>query len=295
MARVAVVGTGVIGAGMAVNLLRNGHEVVVWNRTAEHAADVVANGATLAATPAEAAAEADVVFEATADDASSRSVWLGADGILAGSAAGSTLITSATLSPDWIAELADACSAAGTDVPRHPRHGRPCRRRGWNTDPARRRRSGRLWRRSATSSRRSRRGYATSGRSAAGRSSSSCSTPCKRFTSSASARRWRWLAPPDSTPPRSVRRSSSASVVQSRQMAWAADQELPARANFALSWALKDLRYASAMAGRPACADARRRRDPARRRSGKRAWATATGPSPTLAATRTDVGSSLAE
>ena len=48
MARVAVVGTGVIGAGMAVNLLRNGHEVVVWNRTAEHAADAVAAGAPLA-------------------------------------------------------------------------------------------------------------------------------------------------------------------------------------------------------------------------------------------------------
>ena len=114
MARVAVIGTGVIGAGMAVNLLRNGHEVVVWNRTAERAADAVAAGAKLAATPAEAAADADVVFEATADDASSRSVWLGDDGILAGSARDRRRsITSATLSPDWVAELADACRAAG--------------------------------------------------------------------------------------------------------------------------------------------------------------------------------------
>src|SRR5688572_11678714 len=113
MARLAVVGTGVIGGGMAVNLLRNGHQVAVWNRTAENAAKVVDAGATLATTPAEAARGADVVFEATADDASSRSVWFGDDGILAGSAETATLVTSATLSPVWVAELAEACRSAG--------------------------------------------------------------------------------------------------------------------------------------------------------------------------------------
>jgi 3-hydroxyisobutyrate dehydrogenase-like beta-hydroxyacid dehydrogenase len=113
MARVAVVGTGVIGAGMALNLLRNGHEVAVWNRTADRTIELVAAGATAAPTPAAAATNADVVFEATADDASSRSVWLGNDGIVAGSAQTSTLIASATLSPDWVAELAGTCRAAG--------------------------------------------------------------------------------------------------------------------------------------------------------------------------------------
>ncbi len=48
MTRVAVIGTGVIGAGIAVNLLRNGHDVTVWNRTPERAADVVTEGAKLA-------------------------------------------------------------------------------------------------------------------------------------------------------------------------------------------------------------------------------------------------------
>jgi 3-hydroxyisobutyrate dehydrogenase-like beta-hydroxyacid dehydrogenase len=105
---------------MAVNLLRHGHSVAVWNRTPEHAADAVAAGARLAPTPADAAIDASVVFEATADDESSRSVWLGDDGIVAGSSAGSTLIASATLSPAWVAELAEVCAAAGRaflDIP----------------------------------------------------------------------------------------------------------------------------------------------------------------------------------
>jgi 3-hydroxyisobutyrate dehydrogenase-like beta-hydroxyacid dehydrogenase len=85
--------------------------VAVWNRTADRTAELVTAGATAAPTPGAAANDADVVFEATADDASSRSVWLGDDGIIAGSAATSALVTSATLSPDWVAELAGRCRA----------------------------------------------------------------------------------------------------------------------------------------------------------------------------------------
>ena len=53
------------------------------------------------------------------------------------------------------------------------------------------------------------------------------------------------------------------------QMAWASDQQLPERANFALALALKDLRYAAAMAGDVAGADARCRREPPGRRRGR--------------------------
>ena len=54
-----------------------------------------------------------VTFEVTADDGSSRSAWLGGDGILEGARPGSVLVASATLSPPWVAELAEACAAAG--------------------------------------------------------------------------------------------------------------------------------------------------------------------------------------
>ncbi len=70
MSRIAVLGTGLLGAGMAENLLRKGETVVVWNRTASKLAPLVALGAIAAATPAEAVAGATRVHVVlTADDA----------------------------------------------------------------------------------------------------------------------------------------------------------------------------------------------------------------------------------
>ena len=247
MARVAVVGTGVIGAGMAVNLLRKGHEVVVWNRTAENAGDVVANGATLAATPAEAAAEADVVIEATADDASSRSVWLGADGILAGSAAGSTLITSSTLSPDWIAELAEACSAAGRTFLDIPVTGGRAGAEGGTLillaggDPADLKAIGDVL--GAISSRVRHFGPVGSGTKFKLVLNALQAVHLVGFGEAMAMARATGLDPAEAGQALVERLGGPVT-----QMAWAADQELPARANFALSWALKDLRYAMTMA-----------------------------------------------
>jgi 3-hydroxyisobutyrate dehydrogenase-like beta-hydroxyacid dehydrogenase len=113
MTDVAVIGLGIMGHAMADHFLRGGHRVTVWNRTSAKADDLVAAGARLATSPAAAAGAADVSFEVTADDGSSRAAWLGGDGILAGARPGSVLVTSATLSPGWVAELAEACTDAG--------------------------------------------------------------------------------------------------------------------------------------------------------------------------------------
>ncbi|MFE9886773.1 NAD(P)-dependent oxidoreductase [Streptomyces scopuliridis] len=59
---VAVLGTGIMGAAMARNLCRTGHDVRVWNRTPAKAEALVADGARAFATPAEAVADADVVL-----------------------------------------------------------------------------------------------------------------------------------------------------------------------------------------------------------------------------------------
>ncbi|MEV0201367.1 NAD(P)-dependent oxidoreductase [Nonomuraea sp. NPDC050691] len=111
MAVVAIVGVGIMGRGMAANLARNGHDVVLWNRSPlrPEALSAIPDTEPPARTPAEAARRADVVFEVTADDESSRAVWLGPEGILAGARPGTVLISSATLSVGWIAELAAAC------------------------------------------------------------------------------------------------------------------------------------------------------------------------------------------
>ena len=92
---------------MAARLLAVGHEVVVFNRT-PHKAEMVARlGARVAATAREAAAGCGAVISMTADDHSSRAVWLGADGVFAADPAPDTLVIEcSTLSHDWVLDLA---------------------------------------------------------------------------------------------------------------------------------------------------------------------------------------------
>lgn len=113
MQRVAILGLGIMGGGMAANWLAKGFAVSVWNRTPAKAEPLAAKGARIAATPREAATGADFIFAMVADDAASRSVWLGADGALAGAKSGAIGVESSTLTPDWIRELASQAKAKG--------------------------------------------------------------------------------------------------------------------------------------------------------------------------------------
>ena len=113
MQRVALLGLGTMGAGMAANWLAKGFQLSVWNRTPAKAQALAAKGAKAAATPREAAAGADCIFAMVADDAASRSVWLGDDGALAGAKSGAVVVESSTLTPDWVRELAGHARAKG--------------------------------------------------------------------------------------------------------------------------------------------------------------------------------------
>jgi 3-hydroxyisobutyrate dehydrogenase len=113
MQRVALLGLGIMGAGMAANWLAKGFELSVWNRTPAKAQSLAGKGAKIAATPREAAAAADFIFAMVADDAVSRSVWLGADGGLAGAKSGAILVESSTLTPDCVRELGRHAQAKG--------------------------------------------------------------------------------------------------------------------------------------------------------------------------------------
>jgi 3-hydroxyisobutyrate dehydrogenase len=114
--RVALLGLGLMGSGMARRLLGAGFPLTVYNRTADKAAPLVAEGARLAASPREAAAGADIFVSMVADDVASRSLWLGERGALDTMAKGSIVIESSTVSPAWISELADAAKGKGIDV-----------------------------------------------------------------------------------------------------------------------------------------------------------------------------------
>jgi len=110
MTQVAVLGMGAMGARMAAALIRHGHAVTVWNRTPGRAPD----GASVVATPRQAAKAAAFVFAMLRDDSASRDVWLDPEtGALAGMDPGAVAIDSATLTPDWVRALAALASARG--------------------------------------------------------------------------------------------------------------------------------------------------------------------------------------
>ena len=109
MSRIAFLGLGAMGSRMAANLLKAGHQVTVWNRSAAACAPLVVAGAQAADTAAEAASQADFVIAMVRDDEASRSVWLDA-GVLAAMQPNAVAIESSTLSVDWIRELGAAAA-----------------------------------------------------------------------------------------------------------------------------------------------------------------------------------------
>lgn len=93
---VAFLGLGIMGSRMAANLRDDGHELVVWNRTREKAE---AFGGVVAATPAEAAAEAEVVITMVVDGPQVEAVLLGPDGAADGARDGTLVVDMSTIGP----------------------------------------------------------------------------------------------------------------------------------------------------------------------------------------------------
>ena len=114
--RVALLGLGTMGLGMAGRLLGAGFKLAVFNRTAQKAEPLAAKGAQIAATPRKAATGADVIVSMVADDAVSRSLWLGKGGALSNVSPGAILIESSTVTTSWINELAEAAREKGAEL-----------------------------------------------------------------------------------------------------------------------------------------------------------------------------------
>jgi 3-hydroxyisobutyrate dehydrogenase len=114
MTRVAFLGLGRMGRGMAGRLLDTGHSVTLFNRSPDKADDLVRRGAHLAASPREAAEKAETVFVMVSDDEASRALWTGEDGVLAADLApGAFAVECSTLSYDWVLELASLAGDRG--------------------------------------------------------------------------------------------------------------------------------------------------------------------------------------
>jgi 3-hydroxyisobutyrate dehydrogenase len=106
MPKVAFIGLGRMGHGMAGRYLDAGFAVAVWNRSRAKAEDLIARGARWAASPADAADGAEAIVTMVADDEASRAVWLGKDGAAATMKAGSLAIECSTVSHQHALDMA---------------------------------------------------------------------------------------------------------------------------------------------------------------------------------------------
>lgn len=111
--RIGFIGLGIMGRGMAHNLLRAGFDLTVWNRTASRADDLVAAGAKLAASPAALAAQCDIIITCVSDTPDVLAVTLGEDGVIHGARAGALVIDMSTISPQAARDMAVALGEKG--------------------------------------------------------------------------------------------------------------------------------------------------------------------------------------
>ncbi len=111
--KIGFLGLGLMGRPMSLNLLKAGHSVTVWNRTAARASELVAAGAALAKTPCEAAAASDILFSIVSDPPALEEILWGHegkdDGALAGLRPGSIYVDSSTISPVLARKIAAVC------------------------------------------------------------------------------------------------------------------------------------------------------------------------------------------
>lgn len=123
--RIAFLGLGNMGEPMARNLVRAGHEVIVWNRTRSRADELQTIGATIAESPAKAAAGAEVAVTMLSDDSALETVVLGPSGVAESLPKGALHISMSTISPALSQRLAAAHRDRGQEYVAAPVFGRP--------------------------------------------------------------------------------------------------------------------------------------------------------------------------
>ncbi len=111
--KIAFIGLGAMGGGMAARLLDSGAHVTVYNRTQSKGSELASRGALLALTPAAAAAGADVVFLSLATSEVVESLLFGADGVVETLPKGALVADMSTVAPEFAAGLRDRLAVSG--------------------------------------------------------------------------------------------------------------------------------------------------------------------------------------
>jgi len=110
---IGIAGIGNMGSSIGARLMEVGHELTVWNRTAEKTRPLAEAGAAVAKTPADLTGSVEVIISLLIDTAAIDAVYNGPQGLLAGDAEGKLFIEMSTLTPEAQAALAEKVRAKG--------------------------------------------------------------------------------------------------------------------------------------------------------------------------------------
>jgi 3-hydroxyisobutyrate dehydrogenase-like beta-hydroxyacid dehydrogenase len=114
--KVGFIGLGSQGKGLALNLVRAGHDLIVYDIRCEPLDELASAGARIAASPREVGEHAEVIEVCVLNDAQVEAVVLAPDGVLATTARGAVIAIHSTIDPATVAKLADAAAPRGIEI-----------------------------------------------------------------------------------------------------------------------------------------------------------------------------------
>lgn len=125
MQRIGFIGLGLMGQSMSRRLLEADHPLVVWNRSAQKARELLAAGAVWRDSPEAVAEASDIVITMVTDASASEEVSCGANGVLKGAHPGMTLIDMGSIEPEMSRSIAERAQAQGVPMLDAPVTGNP--------------------------------------------------------------------------------------------------------------------------------------------------------------------------
>ncbi|MGI8539848.1 MAG: 2-hydroxy-3-oxopropionate reductase [Rubrobacteraceae bacterium] len=114
--KVGFIGLGIMGGPMARNLLQEGYELVLYNRTREKAEELAGDGAEVAGSPKEVAERSDIIITMLPDSPQVEEVLAGEDGVFEGVREGALIVDMSTISPVVTRELAQQVEERGASM-----------------------------------------------------------------------------------------------------------------------------------------------------------------------------------
>jgi 3-hydroxyisobutyrate dehydrogenase len=114
--KTAFIGMGTMGVGMAMNILKAGHEVTVHNRTREKEASLAAEGAVRAASPREVATGAEIIVICVSDTPDVEEIILGDEGVIHGAPEGAIVVDMSTINPEATRRMAEKLAEKGVKM-----------------------------------------------------------------------------------------------------------------------------------------------------------------------------------